>query len=531
MADGVLSVTQIQGLLPALDPRQVTEPHIIKGRNFSFNPEGPKSDFGGRLLAVVAHTTEPEHTESFDLDSDIRYFSPGGVYSYVPATKTYSLLLDLVPHWVDIGFYKWTNAFVGNKYYFCHPNLPQKLIQYDVILDTWTIITNVTFWPAGLKAVTQGAGRLIILGDSQYKWSAQDDGSEFDPASGTGAGFQGISLIGGTSITISELNDGFLTYTSTGIILVSLLGTAAATFRHQILTKEVKLIDSFAIINIDGAQHIVLTERGFFVNDNITFNPFRPLFNEFLIIKAFPTLGKRVRLAFCPLRQQLFLSFKTQIGVEFFDRCYVLPRNLEKWSTFDRVHYAITLMDLPEEVINVSACTGFVDLDKLNVIFTDDIYFESYNGATIDQNHLDSFVRIGLFRFTDGLSDSRLGEIINLQIGNSLYPGEAVIEEEDWNEIGGMEDWNILIGSEDWGVDVVGLEKYSVRIVGTLDGTNPFNDGNDQVPVIYAQQLAVYFYSCQVTGLYFFIEISTEDTDEWYQIKTIELSGLLAGLL
>lgn len=531
MADGVLSATQIQGLLPALDPRQVNEAHVIRGRNFSFNPEGPKSDFGGRLLATVSHTIEPEHTESFDVESDIRYFSPAGVHSYLPVTKTYSLLLDLSTHWVAGPFYKWTTAFVGNKYYFSHPNLPQKLVQYDVVGDTWSVITNATFWPTGLKAVTQGAGRLIVLGDTQYKWSAQDDGSDFDPASGTGAGFQGVSLIGGTSIIIAEFGDGFLTYTSTGIILVSLLGTPQATFRHQILTKKVKLIDSFAIINIDGDEHIVLTNRGFFINENITFIPFRPLFNEFLIIKAFPTLGTRVRLAFCPLRQQLFLSFKTQIGVEFFDRCYVLPRTLEKWGSFNRVHWAITLMDLPEEVINVSACTGFIDLDKLNIVFTDDIYFESWNGSTIDQNHLDSLVRIGLFRFADGLADSRLGEIINLQIGNSLYPGEAVIEEEDWNEIGGMEDWDILVGSEDWGLDVVGLEKYSVRIVGTLDGTNPFNDVNDEVPLIYAQQLAVYFYDCRVTGLYFFVEVFTANDDEWYQIKTIELSGLLAGLL
>lgn len=529
MADASTLATRFQGLLPAFDARQVDQPHLIDARNVFPQAAGARSYFGSKLLStdLISTINDATHTDSFKVDDTVFYFDPDGVHHWNKTTSTFDKDFDISTEWSATEAKSWSTAFVANKYFFCNPNLGQRLIQYDTISQTWSYYLNSDL-PPNIRAITQAIGRLIILGEDLYGWSSQDEPNDLDYTGNSGAGRQGLSKIGGKGIFIDEYGEGVLVYTTNGVMNATDIGNATLVFRHDIFDEEVKILNSFSHIDIDDAVQVIMTSRGLFVTSGETFNEFRPAFNQFLIEQIFPNFGTDLdtRLHYCPLEKAIYFSIRTIKGVELYDQCYVLSEALEQWGSFDRDHYQLLFIDNVNAAIE--SCTGYIDINGMLSPFTKDLSYEIYENSMIQIRHLESFARVGPFRFRDQRESTRLVEVDKLTVGTAPQAGTTI--EADWNLESGEVDWNVVDGEEDWGVDIQNFEVFSIKVIGTLDGETTYTE---TIPELIEDTPAANFYSVypHANGIYHVIEIFTENVNDSFQLRTMELDGISAGLL
>lgn len=525
MADIKFKAVQFEGLVPALDERQLDRPHIIEGANFIFTAEGPQSAFGALVLSVNPLHAQPEHCYSFQVEEDIYYFTPNGVFSYDPGLDVFNEVYNYSTHWTGNQYYKWSSAHVGRDYFFFHPNLGDTIITYSTVTGAWSTF-NSPYMPYAPRYITQAVGRLIILGEEQWTWSAQENGRDIDPASNTNAGFQGKGLVGGTPLVVEELHDGFLTYTTTGVVVSQLIQGNAAVFRHRLLTREVQIMNPFSIVNVDSKRHIAADKSGLFVTNGDVFQPYKPIFTEFLINIAYRELGLNFRLEYNKQRERLHFSFMPIYQTKEYTRSYVLTETLDKWGSMDRAHYCILPVNSPVNYAP-SPNLGFIAEDGIVKEITADPFIQEVENGQIVRQPLNSFIRIGMFRFDEQKDTDQFGEVQNLSLGYNFGPIDDWFE--DWNILSGTEDWNVLeVPEEDWGKDIKDVQEFQVTIRSSLDGYQTFQE---VTPERMKQQPAQSFYACRILGLFFEVQISAFEIGESYHIKTLELAGVLAGRL
>ncbi len=145
---------------------------------------------------------------------------------------------------------------------------------------------------------------------------------------------------------------------------------------------------------------------------------------------------------------------------------------------------------------------------------------------------LDSFIRVGLFRLSEQID---VDELVNLQT-LSVSANESLAENifEDYiNDYLGADvfaDWNVATGDEDWGEGRTLFAAYHVKLKGTIDGFNVWENQEKEPSVIQVEGRTKYF-DGNVTGLYHVIDITAFEVDETYQIKLLELELLPVGRL
>ena len=527
MPDSTALATNFKGLLPAFDPRQVERPYVVEGRNFLPQTSGPRSYWGSKLLDtdLVSTLANAPHLGSFKFEDTVFYFDPTGVFKYVDPTGYVSQFT--ITGWNSSGDpAAWSYAFVGNKHYIYNPNLGQQIIQFDPLGPTWSFYTNVTHFISNIQAITQSLGRLVILGQDSYQWSAQDDATDLDPAGATGAGSQGLSLIGGDGIFIDEYKEGVLVYTTAGVIQAIDIGDATLVFRHDIFSHEVKLVNSFSHVSIDDEEQVVVTARGLYKTSGESFVPYRVPFNQYLVEYFFKIFGTLTKLHYCPIEKSIFFSAKTFKSADTYDKCFVLTETLEEWGSFNRVHYCTLFVDNPDSA--ELACTGYCDIHGMLSPFTNDLSYQIHENSVTETRHLDSYIKVGPFRFRDQEDTGRLIEVEQLVIGMS--PVASIPAQEDWNVLDGAEDWNVLSGEEDWGLDISAFEEFTVNVIGTFDGKTIYTQRTPQAVDINPGAIHYSVYP-PVVGIYFLVEIFTDDLYDSFQGRTLELSGKLGTVV
>jgi hypothetical protein len=517
-----------EGLLPAFDPRQVNKPHVTYAQNIAWETDGPRAGFGGRLLTTATIGT-PKHIGSFDVNGTVYYFCDAGVYSYDFGTEAFVLELSLAAHWTDTTEYPWSKAEVGTLWHFYHPNLGQRIIRYDPVADVWDTWTAGTL-PGGMKYITQSFGRGVFLGATAVGWSELDDATALTPSLVTGAGQQIVSyLVGGTPLVVEEITDGFIVYTNKGVMKAVYNGqNSQGVYTHRRMSNEVQAVNAFSVLNIENGQHVIVDQSGLFTTNGGAFEPFAPLFSEYLKSKLFRVFTPLVRIAYDSVLEEIYISQRTAISGVAYGQAFVYSVKLERWGQIERNHWAVITLGIPQYG-NVTKGPGIVEATNGNFIyFTRDRYYEYSAGGVATQGALESILRIGMIRFAEQKSPQDMGLVIDVAIG---FPDTgSPLTFEDWNALAdGPFDWEAEADTfEDWGADDDNVMDFDAFIIATNDGTTEFSR---EALNLVREEDGVRYYSCYLTGVFFAIELQANTVGQTFQLRTLELGGSFAGKL
>jgi len=584
----------IQGLLLALDARQVEKPLIINGKNFLFDAEGPFSGFGTTLSSFI-NITDPEYFFTFKvLDKNnvtiVLYFTETVVYQHDLTSMVFRPLFTYVN---DGKIGPWSASKVGIKYYFCHRAVG--VIIFNTDTNNWELHASSDL-PPNPQSVTESGGRLVILGDDRAAWSAQEDGEDLNPTPSTGAGFQLTSIVGGDPLLVAKIENGFLSYTTSGIMASVFVGAAGTPFRHYPLSSEFRLFNRFSHAIDENGAHIFLDDKGIYTTSGQNPVDFDPLFSEFFrnkLVDTLPITDYVIRFFYDTERVRFYFAISFSEVTPIYTLCYVKAVQVQKWGRLDTLFYAIGYMYIsmgtPNQIIY-----GYISIDGLLCSFTKTPYIEilpiSNNiishfyrvvvqypividtdvhnmssvvklvavdeSALVTQDRasgwykdvdllgtltssviirnltgLDSEIEVGLFRYIEQRFPDEMGEVLNVSIGAGFTPVGQ--EEEDWNIDTGEEDWNVIPGEEDWGLEIANTEIFNALIAPTNDGSNTLLDVQgaslEQTLTLISSAGAQNYYDCHVVGVYHIITLNALVSNETFHLKSLEISGNLAG--
>lgn len=647
MVNQLIQANEIEGIQPALEPRKITKPFVMAGRNFLIDVDGPYSGFGSRF-PTYEKVAPQTNAETVRVGEQVFLFTSKAIFTYNTVAQVFEPIFVFDTEIITLG--AWSVAFVGNRYYFVHVDLD--LLEWVPSTNTWTLITDNV--PAGLVSGCESNGRLVLLGAEYIAWSALGVGDDLLPSLTTGAGNQHISIIGGTTLAVRSYGGGFLTYTSQGI-LKSEFSTGVSPFRHLPLTRDIQPLNAFCVLPIDINTHIILDRKGFFSTDGGKPQPWQPLMSEYLSHRLFPQYERRLRdkfvfrLTYSNPRKLVILSFADPSSPSIYLYAYFYYMPVEKWGIFNERHLFFGEINISEGALE-GFNFGYVDefgfthsfltlpyneqapdfglydyyhsgyesaaryvgdtLVVTSTMFMSSTNFEPFTGVgsglyqlissewfedeqdamptlpevvtvevedynlgsgSEDWNSdsgeedwggepyyylftmqsgayhgvryllpsvysptyggLNSFIQIGLFRFTEAKYPDEMQLLTELTVGMDGVGGETIIE--DWNsaEFNHTEDWNSLDDVEDYGENLTDNRMYDIEVWGTLDGTASVFADNEVVPYLYDRAGAMDFYQLQITGLYTILKISALETGQSYHLKSLELSGTLAGRL
>lgn len=514
----------IAGLTPAIELRRAEGVFIINGANYAWDSKGPKSCFGNRLLSSTAFAA-PDHFQGVRIhtsESDrVFYFTNTQIVEWQETTLTYVVIYTFAstaaePH-------RWTFGYLNGKIYFCHPG------PGIIVLD---VLTNIAIPLAGpgvpiqAFAICIDNGRLCAIDIDFLYWSAQSNGSNFEPKL-SGPGFQKINeRIAGKPIMISSFGLGILVWTTGGVMRSEFTGDAEV-YRHRGINTQLRPINSFCVVTLDDDTVIILDERGLFKSKGSAPEPLAPLFSEFLkgyIQKYNLNEGINIRLEWDAIKQFLYVSVSTSFAFSYYERAFVLYLQLDKWGSFDEIHYGI----VPAKITvsqRADDFFGYVGSDSRLRYFLDTGSRHDSNGNLIPLN---AHIQVGLIRFTE-LQDAmdQMTEVQQLAIGNILS-GDPDVLVEDYELIpeGQDEDYEIAVGAEDFGVERANYINHKLRILGTKDGVSVFDES---VPQLTIFTKAIRHYSCVCVGIWHILEVKADEVGEAFHLQMFELTATYAG--
>lgn len=337
---------------PYYDAKQLAEPAVVGGKNFMPTTSGYKSAFGSDVLSdrVIAE----EHLlngQVFSLDEKAliicnRY----GIMQYDEETEGWYYLTRVnLPLTTE---YPWAVAYVGGYWFFC--KLGFGVWRYSLEERSGRFVTdNVPSEPVSICA---SGGRLVILGKSTYAWSAIGDGTDLLTSLVTGAGFQALSLIGGTPLAVKSNTIGYMVYTTNGIIRVESID-APNPYQHKVLTtSDYAPVSAWAVAEIGTGSHVVLTKSGLYATSGDYPQILEKEFSKWLtgttlkyLLQSRYTLP--LALSYDATRRWLIISYaEYSITAAPYSLAYVLDIELAKWGKFVRNHYFIGSAYVPKPV-------------------------------------------------------------------------------------------------------------------------------------------------------------------------------------
>lgn len=331
-----IELRQIKGLIPALDPRVIGEPHVMEGTNFAMGLQGPYSAFGSSF-AQYELIRLGETFETFRVEGEIFGFQEGATLAY----NTENDFFYPVHVFTSAGIkWPWSMARVGTDYYFARKGIG--VLHYAPETKAWATLSDSNL-PANPLSVTQSGGRLVVLGTDKVVWSAQDVGTDLVPALSTGAGFQELSvLVPGNALMVLETAQGWFAYTDEGILRAEFTGQQAP-FRIRPLTTEVKPINPYCVIKLSDYGHVLLAKTGLYITQGELPAPWQPLMSEYLkenVLRGQLDLDVDavLRLHYNQDRQWFFLSIaENEVSFQY-TKAWVLYLPRDQWGVFNRTH-------------------------------------------------------------------------------------------------------------------------------------------------------------------------------------------------
>ena len=372
-----LPAPEVKGLVLGIDPKKLGGTVTVDGKNFIVDADGPRSAFG--YTRTYRNFKYNEFVKEITLGTKTFYFTHTAdsshcqVYTGAWTQRQFQFQLQLPTRGLtgdaDKRKHPWTQALVGGIHYVAQPAFG--IWAYDPVAQSWTDETAAIESAIGgstvTYAVTQAAGRLIMLATGLVHWSAIDNGTDMLPSTVTGAGFQSLALVG-TPVLDSEYKgliavaSGFLVMTQLGIMKSTIIDSINP-FRHDPLSTEYVPFNQNCVVRISTAQYVFMTATGLWVTDGNTFEVWQPLMSEYLKDKIIPNLSLndigQVQLHYDNIRQWFFLSYTITKITNFFTTAYALYVPRGEWGVFNQTHRAFVSVD------------EFGDASKLSLAFID----------------------------------------------------------------------------------------------------------------------------------------------------------------
>ncbi len=434
---------QFKGLLFVLDPKQVPEPHITSGTNFLIDAAGPYSAFGS---SIVTHEglAMSDNVATFRVLDYTLIFTENAILRYDTILQMFFPVFVFDPIPTEVTRAPWFEALVGTKCYFVRAGSP--LLEFDPINDIWAELSPVDGVPANPVSVTNAGGRLIVLGDDIVKWSTVDMfGPGLNGDVDDGVGFQITNIVGsGQPYSVLPTADGFITYKSSGMMKSQFLDSIIA-FRHFPFQKGTSPpINAFSAVEVGTDEHIILNEKGLFITKGSDFQPWQPLFSEFMNRQLLPTLTLDkpdvIKLHYFDDFKWFMVSIDSTSRGGSYDKAHVINLSRNEWGVFNRPHKSFGVLGLGKN--DASFKFGYIDPMGLFNMFTDEPHVEQdfnrieyvhhRNGiaqyAARDQEDVTVFPTIGRFNNFDA------GKILNILPSGwyQLMPTATVFSPSDF---------------------------------------------------------------------------------------------------
>jgi hypothetical protein len=326
---------QVKGLIPVLDPRQVKDIFVIDGKNFLVDAEGPYSAFGMRW-ANRQQVFDTRNLCTFEVGDEVFVFTNSCVLGYDKVADVYYPLFTF-----DFanGDFPWTYALVGGVHYFARQNVG--VVYYNPSTEYWGIATG-TLLPTTPYSVAEAGGRLVVLGADYIAWSNIDDGLDLEPDPSTGTGAQALSIIGGSPLGVYKTIDGFLVYTTKGILKGTLTGTVIPYRFDGIAGEEFVPVSPYCITIGYNNYHYLLTPSGICRTIGKVPETWQPVMGEYFTKKLFPfadlSNAGLFRLSFSRKMRLLFISL-SETGTAFeYTKAFVCYMPKEEWGVCNHQH-------------------------------------------------------------------------------------------------------------------------------------------------------------------------------------------------
>lgn len=329
---------------PDIDLRKSDKPQIISGRNFADLIDGPVSAFSSALVNYNFWDLATRgKVNGLVIADDVIYGTQTGLWKINKTTGLAELLLAITN---TNAFWPWTAALVGGVYYFAQYNIG--LWQYDPDAETLRKITT----PVGddVSYVNASYGRLIYLGPGIVGISNLDDGTDLTPSLATAAQAQTLGIVGGEGVRIESLDDGFLVFTTVGIIKANYVQTAYV-FQFVALKTDVKLFTPNAGVFIPKLGVVTLDNTGFNLTQSYTYTeqgrpqPWEIEKSDYIkrnIINAMnQNLYGVILLYYSISLQMLFVCFSSNTQEGMFTSTFNYSIPSKRWGSFDVPHTGI----------------------------------------------------------------------------------------------------------------------------------------------------------------------------------------------
>lgn len=378
---------EFESYIPILDPRRLSKPALIYGKNFLFDVDGPRSAFNCEFYNWFKYgATDRRSWRDFKVENEIWYGTPTGIWRIMPVSLEPELLLDIQAAPLQ-KYWPWTCAKVGGLYYFGQHD--KGLWQFDPSTKAFTKIDT----PVGrkIRGVTASYGRLVCLSDTTVFWSALDDGTDLIPSTETGAGAQALSMLSANAFRVDGVADGIIVSTDKGYLKGEFV-LAGYVFRWYILSDLMKPFTPNATVKLPDVGLLTLDTRGFYLSNGKIPEPWEQLHGEFFSKNFIAKMDRRrlgcLALHYSYAAKALYVSFAPNEREGTFTFAFVYLMTSGKWGVFNRDHHGFFELTRQPEGIETSA---YMQSDGRVRMFTTKLDVEVLPAAP--ESYLDFLIR------------------------------------------------------------------------------------------------------------------------------------------
>lgn len=331
----------INGYNPAYDRKQLEDLTIVDGKNFAPTLQGYKSNFGSSAISFDRLPKEIMQNSNLFLKLDRLFMVNNfGVLKYDETNEKWYYIIKLGSKLYND--YPWSSAVVGGDIYFCR--LGAGLWRYRITDNSVISITENV--PSDAMSICSADGRLVILGSSTYAWSAVGDGTSLATSIGTGAGFQALTLAGsGSPLGVKSLNDGFLVFTTTGIVKAEAISSVLTFYHRLVANSSFTPVSPNAICEVESGTILWFSRTGLYSSNGGYPEQFEPEFSKYLVTNIFKyplasNFDVPIRVGYSELMHYIIISYSSSNGYnEPFITSYIYDIDLAKWGRYDYAHW------------------------------------------------------------------------------------------------------------------------------------------------------------------------------------------------
>lgn len=530
----------ILGYYPAYQPEQLgkkkDEMAVVDGQNFAWRTGGVFSAYANSQVDGPASATLMRHPMLFVVQGTLHAFYGNGIWK-LGDDNSWTAVIDYSaapaftnPKGYDLSQYKWTTAYVGTTYWFCHPAVG--LIYHDVFTGTWGW-KREDCWTGPTYAVCLASNRLVVLLDDVVTWSKFDDGQTFDLLNwACGAGAQSLALVEyGQPYSVMSYNGGWVTFTGSGVLVSrpnedvvgapdgQSVAVGALRFHHAVLSQEDIPVGPTAVCSIDRASVVWLCQRGF-----RNFSPsqgggwggvaqWQAEMSAFYVEQVLPASRGADLDRFCidvaKDNGWIFVSSREADDVLGYTRAHVFQPEQAKWGCFDWRHLHVG----QSRRATVQPDMGWLDHGgRLHVVD------HTLASAT------NSWVKFSPVR-------------LQMPTDQSLPPG-TVTATQDWRIGTSPSGWKPKPGlglQSSW--RALGIYEFS-PLPNTkakffaYGGWDTYTANGDQQVQLWPVTIGadVQYLVGTTTGVNHTLAVTADDADEFFYITSVEIGYIFAGL-